>query len=142
MTELCFAVRAEGLAGSSSGPDRSRHPGKGACNKRWLSAAERALEVLRLSAFALLQQVRDVLSARSAVDAAAPLAAPRNEGVDVDGYLADLSAGRFKVTDRGEGSALPVLERVIERVAIVGELAQTLPALVRVPSEAELCIDG
>ena len=80
--------------------------------------------------------------ARSAVDAAAPLAAPRDEGVDVDGYLADLLAGRFKVTDRGEGSALPVLERVIERVAIIGELAQTLPALARVPSEAELCIDG
>jgi len=71
-----------------------------------------------------------------------PLAAPADEGIDLDRNLADLPAGRFKIADGGQGSALSVLECVVERVAIIGHLAQPLPRLARVPGEAELCING
>jgi len=71
-----------------------------------------------------------------------PLSAPLDEGIDVDQDLADVSARSFKVTDHGEGPALPVLERVIERFAIIGKLSQPLPGLARVPGDSELCIAG
>jgi hypothetical protein len=84
--------------------------------------------------------VRDVLGARSAVDSAVPLPTPADKGVNVDRHFADTLADGFKVTDRGESSALPLLKGAIERLSVVGDLAQARPGLAGIPGESELCI--
>ena len=91
---------------------------------------------------ALLEQVGHVLGARSAVVAAIPLAAPGGESIDIDRDFMDLPPDGFQIADCRESSALPVLESIIECVAIVRTLAQPLPGLAAVPGEAQLGIAG
>lgn len=55
--------------------------------------------------------------------------------LDVDRRLAHLPAGGFQIADRLERPALPVLEAVIELVAIVRELVEPPPPITRVPGE-------
>ncbi len=54
--------------------------------------------------------------------------------------LANRSADRFQLSDGRESCAFPVLERIIKGLGVVGELAQPLPSLSRIPRETELRI--
>jgi hypothetical protein len=58
-----------------------------------------------------------------------PLAAPGGESIDIDRDFMDLPPDGFQIADCRERSALPVLESIIECVAIVRKLAQPLPGL-------------
>ncbi|MFZ0499859.1 MAG: hypothetical protein WAU49_06740 [Steroidobacteraceae bacterium] len=61
-----------------------------------------------------------------------------SQSIDVDRNPANPPPDGFKLADGRESAAFPVLEGVIERPGVVGELAQALPSLSRIPGEAEL----
>jgi hypothetical protein len=61
-----------------------------------------------------------------------------SRGFDVDRDFLNPLADGFKVMDHLERLALPVFVRVIEVIAIVGDLTQLLPVLAAVPGKSEL----
>ena len=88
----------------------------------------------------LLQQVRDVLGARRAIEGTILRLAPGEKRLEIDRDFAHNPPHRGEFRDRRQRPALPGLERIIELLAIHGELAQPLPALAGVPGKPEFGI--
>ena len=70
----------------------------------------------------LLQQMRDVLGARRAIEGTILRPAPSEERIEIDRDLVHQPAHRGELRDRRLSTALPGVEGVIELVAIYRKL--------------------
>jgi hypothetical protein len=90
----------------------------------------------------LLQQVRDILGARRAIEGTILRPAPGEERLEIDRDFAHRPTHRGELRDHRLRPALPGIEGIIELLAIHSELAQPLPPLAGVPGKPELGIGG
>ena len=80
----------------------------------------------------------DKISSRGTVNLSMILSTPHDESIDIERNLTDPSTKRLNIPDGGKRCTLPILERIVECVTIVGHFDQAMPGLAGIPSEPDL----
>lgn len=79
-----------------------------------------------------------ILGPGGAIDPAAAPTAPCHEHLDIHHDLADGIPLGFESIQCGQRVALPLLESIVQLVAVINELAEALPLVPRKPRDADL----